>query len=133
MSPSAPAVDAAACTPAACTPAADAHALGADAAAQLAPVLKALGDPLRLRMLSFVATSATGEACVCDIASVADVSQPTVSHHLKVLKDVGVLTSQRRGTWVYYRVEPALRGALATLLDAFVPAVLGTTPEPTTH
>jgi arsenate reductase (thioredoxin) len=128
MSPSAPAVDAAACTPAP-----DAHALGADAAARLAPVLKALGDPLRLRMLSFVATSTTGEACVCDIASVADVSQPTVSHHLKVLKDVGVLTSQRRGTWVYYRVEPALRGALATLLDAFVPAVLGTTPEPTTH
>lgn len=97
------------------------HAMGLDAATQVAGTLKALGDPLRLRMLSLIATSPTGEACVCDLATVAEVSQPTVSHHLKLLKDVGLLTSERRGTWVYYRVQPALRGAVTTLLDTFAP------------
>jgi arsenate reductase (thioredoxin) len=111
-------------TAAGCTPRtspAD-HAMGAGAAALVAGTLKALGDPLRLRMLSLIATSPTGEACVCDLATVAEVSQPTVSHHLKLLKDVGLLTSERRGTWVYYRVQPALRGAVTTLLDSFAPA-----------
>src|SRR5690606_13636291 len=97
------------------------HAMGPDAAAHVAGTLKALGDPLRLRMLSLIATSPTGEACVCDLATVADVSQPTVSHHLKLLKDVGLLASERRGTWVYYRVQPTLRGAVTTLLDSFAP------------
>lgn len=107
-----------------CTPTSPAHAMGAPAAARVATMLKALADPLRLRMLSFVTTSTTGEACVCDIATVADVAQPTVSHHLKVLKDVGVLTSERRGTWVWYRVAPEIRGAVGVLLDAFAPAAL---------
>lgn len=98
------------------------RAMGPDAATRVSGTLKALGDPLRLRMLSLIATSPTGEACVCDLATVAEVSQPTVSHHLKLLKDVGLLTSQRRGTWVYYRVQPALRGAVTTLLDSFAPA-----------
>jgi ArsR family transcriptional regulator len=98
-----------------------AHAMGLDAATHVAGTLKALGDPLRLRMLSLIATSPTGEACVGDLATVAEVSQPTVSHHLRLLKDVGLLTSERRGTWVYYRVEPALRGAVTTLLDQFAP------------
>ena len=97
------------------------HTMGLDAATQVAGTLKALGDPLRLRMLSLIVTSPTGEACVCDLATVAEVSQPTVSHHLRLLKDVGLLTSERRGTWVYYRVQPALRGAVTTLLDAFAP------------
>lgn len=100
------------------------HTMGADAAHQIAGTLKALADPLRLRMLSLITTTPTGEACVCDLATVAEVSMPTVSHHLKVLKDVGVLTSERRGTWVYYRVNPALRGAVTTLLDQLAPAVL---------
>lgn len=100
------------------------HAMGPDAAARVAATLKALGDPLRLRMLSLIATSPDGEACVCDLATLTEVSQPTVSHHLKVLRDVGVLTSQRRGTWVHYRVEPALRGAVTTLLDSFAPAAV---------
>jgi len=95
--------------------------MGLDAATHVASTLKALGDPLRLRMLSLIATSPSGEACVCDLATVAEVSQPTVSHHLKLLKDVGLLTSERRGTWVYYRVQPALRGAVTTLLDSFAP------------
>lgn len=110
-----------ACTPP--TSPAD-HAMGADAAAHVAATLKALGDPLRLRMLSLIATSPTGEACVCDLATVAEVSQPTVSHHLKLLKQAGLLTSERRGTWVYYRVRPALRGAVTTLLDSFAPAAV---------
>ncbi|WP_282947880.1 metalloregulator ArsR/SmtB family transcription factor [Cellulomonas endometrii] len=113
--PTAPPVDEA------CQPSPADHAMGLDAATQVAGTLKALGDPLRLRMLSLIATSPSGEACVCDLATVAEVSQPTVSHHLKLLKDVGLLTSERRGTWVYYRVQPALRGAVTTLLDSFAP------------
>lgn len=102
----------------------DSRAMGADAASRLASTLKALADPLRLRMLSMIAASPTGEACVCDLTTVAEVSGPTVSHHLKVLKDAGVLTAERRGTWVHYRVEPALRGAVTTLLESFAPATV---------
>jgi arsenate reductase len=107
-----------------CAPPAEAHAMGSAAAGQVAEMLKALAEPLRLRMLSFITTSSTGEACVCDIAGVADVSQPTVSHHLKVLKDVGIVTSERRGTWVYYRVAPEVREAVSTLLQSFAPSAL---------
>ena len=107
-----------------CAPPPEAQAMGGAAAAQVAVMLKALAEPLRLRMLSFITTSSTGEACVCDIAGVADASQPTVSHHLKVLKDVGIVTSERRGTWVYYRVAPELREAVSTLLQAFAPSAL---------
>ncbi|WP_129339734.1 metalloregulator ArsR/SmtB family transcription factor [Cellulomonas endophytica] len=102
----------------------EAHAMGAEAATQVAGMLKALADPLRLRMLSLITTSTAGEACVCDIATVAEVSQPTVSHHLKVLKDVGLLVSERRGTWVWYRVAPDVRRAVTALLEAFAPAAL---------
>ena len=101
------------------------HAMGKGPAAQVAATLRALADPLRLRMLSLIATSPTGEAFVGDIASVAEVSLPTVSHHLKVLKDVGVLTSERRGTWVFYRVAPGARRAVTALLEGFAPATLG--------
>ena len=91
--------------------------MGTETAGQVAVMLKALAEPLRLRMLSFITTSPTGEACVCDIATVADVSQPTVSHHLKVLVDAGLATSEKRGRNVWYAVVPAalevLRSALA--------------------
>lgn len=107
-----------------CGPAPQAHAMGAQASTRVAAVLKALADPLRLRMLSLLTTSSAGEACVCDLASVADVAQPTVSHHLKVLKDVGLLTSERRGTWVWYRVAPGMRSATTVLLESFAPAAL---------
>ena len=107
----------------ACAPSA-VHAIGPSAATALAGTLKALADPLRLRMLSAIATDARGESCVCDLADLADVSQPTVSHHLKVLKDVGVLSSERRGTWVWYRITPELRPAVTTLLDSFAPAAV---------
>jgi ArsR family transcriptional regulator len=100
------------------------HAIGQDAASSVASTLKALSDPLRLRMLSAIASDPRGESCVCDLADLADVSQPTVSHHLKVLKDVEVLTSERRGTWVWYRINPQRRRAVTTLLDSFAPATV---------
>lgn len=83
----------------------------------LATLFKALSDPVRLRLLSRVASHPAGEACVCDIADVG-VSQPTVSHHLKKLREAGLLTSQRRRSWVYYRIEPTVFTALASLLAA---------------
>lgn len=86
------------------------------AAAEMAKKLKALADPVRLRLFSAIASHAGGEACVCDISDGIDVSQPTVSHHLKVLRDAGLLTSQRRASWVYYAVVPDALGELAALL-----------------
>lgn len=106
-----------------CSPVAS-HAIGQDAASSVAATLKALSDPLRLRMLSAIASDPRGESCVCDLAELAEVSQPTVSHHLKVLKDVDVLTSERRGTWVWYRINPNRRRAVTTLLDSFAPATV---------
>ncbi|WP_426183486.1 metalloregulator ArsR/SmtB family transcription factor [Microbacterium sp. TWP3-1-2b2] len=111
------------CTPATKHPVVS-QAIGQDAAASVASTLKALSDPLRLRMLSAIASDPRGESCVCDLAELADVSQPTVSHHLKVLKDVDVLTSERRGTWVWYRINPARRGAVTALLDTFASSTL---------
>ncbi len=106
-----------------CSPVAT-HAIGLDAASSVAATLKALSDPLRLRMLSAIACDPRGESCVCDLAELAEVSQPTVSHHLKVLKDVDVLTSERRGTWVWYRITPNRRSAVTALLESFAPATL---------
>jgi len=105
----------------ACSPSTT-HAIGAEAATAVAGALKSLADPLRLRMLSAIATDPRGESCVCDLADLADVSQPTVSYHLKVLKETGMLRSERRGTWVWYRIAPARRGAVTALLDSFAPA-----------
>jgi ArsR family transcriptional regulator len=83
----------------------------------MAAKFKALSDPVRLQLLSSVASHAGGEACVCDIAAGVEVSQPTVSHHLKVLRDAGLLTSQRRASWVYYAVVPEALEALSSLLS----------------
>jgi ArsR family transcriptional regulator len=85
-------------------------------ALELAGVFKALADPVRLRLFSLIASHASGEACVCDLTGEFDVSQPTISHHLKVLREAGLLTSERRASWVYYRVEPQALAALAALL-----------------
>ncbi|GGF45457.1 hypothetical protein GCM10010922_21480 [Microbacterium sorbitolivorans] len=100
------------------------HAIGENAADAVASTLKALADPFRLRMLSAIATDPRGEACVCDLAELADVSQPTVSHHLKKLKDTGLLASERRGTWVYYSIQPSRKQAVTALLDAFALAAI---------
>lgn len=117
-----------------CAPQVVSHAIDPVVASAVAATLKALAEPLRLRMLSFIATAPAGEACVCDLATLTEVSQPTVSHHLKVLRDVGVLTSQRRGTWVWYRISPGFKGAVSTLLESFAPAALTsvTGPHPLT-
>jgi len=106
------------------------HAIAVDVATTLAGTLKALADPLRLRMLSAISTDPRGESCVCDLAELADVSQPTVSHHLKVLKTVGLLESQRRGTWVWYSIAAGRQAAVSTLLEGFAPAVIAPNPQP---
>jgi ArsR family transcriptional regulator len=91
--------------------------LSADQAERLAPSFKALGDPIRLRLLSLIASHAGGEACVCDLTDAFDVSAPTISHHLKVLRETGLVSSERRATWVYYRAEPAALDLLSTVLS----------------
>jgi ArsR family transcriptional regulator, arsenate/arsenite/antimonite-responsive transcriptional repressor len=91
--------------------------LGADQAGALARVFKAMGDPVRLRLLSLIASHEGGEACVCDLTGVFDLAGPTISHHLKVLREAGLIAGERRGTWIYYRVLPeALRQASAVLV-----------------
>ena len=87
---------------------------GAD---ELAVKLKALSDPVRLRLLSVVASHAGGEACVCELSVGIDLSQPTISHHLKILRTAGLLDSERRGSWVYYRVVADALQQLSLLLD----------------
>jgi ArsR family transcriptional regulator, arsenate/arsenite/antimonite-responsive transcriptional repressor len=90
--------------------------LSAGASERIAPLLKALADPVRLRLLSLVASHADGEACVCDLQEAFDLSQPTISHHLKVLHEVGLLDRSKRGVWVYYRSRPDALADLALLL-----------------
>lgn len=90
--------------------------LSESAAGELAGVFKALSDPVRLRLLSSIAARAGGEACVCDLSEGIDVSQPTISHHLKVLREAGLLDSERRASWVYYRVVPEALQRLSDIL-----------------
>ncbi|MEY9835562.1 ArsR/SmtB family transcription factor [Streptacidiphilus sp. EB103A] len=92
--------------------------LGEESAADLARMFKALSDPVRLRLLSLIASHEGGEACVCDLTGPFDVSQPTISHHLKVLREAGLVGSERRGTWVYYWVLPPALAKLSALLQA---------------
>ncbi|RCV48206.1 ArsR/SmtB family transcription factor [Marinitenerispora sediminis] len=87
-----------------------------DQSVELARVFKALGDPVRLRLLSMIASRAGGEVCVCDLTPAFDLSQPTVSHHLKLLREAGLIAAQRRGTWVYYRLLPETTDRLAAIL-----------------
>src|SRR6516165_11353378 len=100
--------------------------MGEGAAAGLAQVFKALGDPVRLRLVSLIGAHRGGEVCVCDLTEAFDLTQPTISHHLKVLREAGLITSERRGTWVYYWIEATtlkwLAGVLA-LPDAAAGAV----------
>jgi ArsR family transcriptional regulator len=97
--------------------------LGKADAEQLALAFKAIADPARLRLVSFIAAQPSGEACVCHLTKPLGITQPTVSHHLRVLYEAGVLDRERRGTWVYYRIVPerlaALRAALAAPPPAF--------------
>ena len=92
--------------------------LSEDWAGDLARMFKALGDPVRLRLLSLVASHASGEACVCEISPAFDLTQPTISHHLKVLREAGLLACERRGTWVYYWVVPSALAQLSAVLGS---------------
>lgn len=108
-----PADDQACCAPS------EKPALSAAEAQQRALVFKALADPNRLRLLSIVKAGESGEACVCDLTEPLDLGQPTVSHHLKILVDAGLLNREKRGTWAYYSIVPGAlddaAGLLATL------------------
>jgi ArsR family transcriptional regulator len=97
--------------------------LSVEQAGRIAPLLKALADPVRLRLLSIVASHAGGEACVCDLTDAFDLSQPTISHHLKVLHELGLLDRSKRGVWVYYRIRPDALRDLGTLLGALPDAM----------
>jgi ArsR family transcriptional regulator, arsenate/arsenite/antimonite-responsive transcriptional repressor len=92
--------------------------LSAATAAQLATALKAIADPTRLRLLSLLQAHDGGEACVCDLTVPIGLTQPTVSHHLKVLLDAGLVTRSRRGTWAYYRAVPERLRELADVIAA---------------
>lgn len=89
-----------------------------DQASQLASVLKALGDPVRLQLLGLIAASDGGEACVCDLTEAFSLSQPTISHHLKVLRLAGLIHSERRASWIYYSIVPGALKALTSALDS---------------
>lgn len=107
-----------------------AQALPTEAAGQLAPMFKALGDPIRLRLLSLIAS--TSEICVCDLTDAFEVTGATISHHLRVLREAGMVDVERRGTWAYYRVRKDaldLLGALLTGERAAPAAARRSTPE----
>ncbi|HEX5289917.1 MAG TPA: metalloregulator ArsR/SmtB family transcription factor [Streptosporangiaceae bacterium] len=79
--------------------------------------LKAIADPVRLRLLSLIACHEGGEACVCDLTGAFDLAGPTISHHLKVLREAGLIGSRRRGTWIYYRILPGALARLSAVLE----------------
>ena len=110
-----PADTAACCAPLTAAP------LTMEQAEQVAPLLKSLADPVRLRLMSLVASHEGGEACICDLNEAFDLSQPTISHHMKVLHEAGLVDRDKRGVWVYYRVRPQALASLAALIGCPVP------------
>jgi arsenate reductase (thioredoxin) len=103
------------CAPLACEPLPEAGAQ------ELALLFKAVADPMRLRLLSLIACHDGGESCVCDLTAVFDVTPPSISYHLKILREAGLISSDRRGTWVFYRVNPDVMARMSAVL----------TPQPT--
>jgi len=99
-----------------CCPGLLTSSLNEEESVELARAFKALADPVRLRLLSMIATQDGGEVCVCDLTPAFDLSQPTVSHHLKLLREAGLIAAERRGTWVYYRLLPDATDRLAAVL-----------------
>jgi ArsR family transcriptional regulator len=91
--------------------------LDIETAERLAKIFKALGDPTRLRLVSLIAAHEGGEACICDLTLPVGLSQPTVSHHMKLLADAGLITRDQRGKWAYYRVVDS---ALSDIAHALV-------------
>lgn len=107
-----PEADASCCVPA------EKPGLSAEEAQRKALVFKALADPNRLRLLSIVKAGGSGESCVCDLTEPLDLSQPTVSHHLKILVEAGLLHREKRGTWAYYSLIPGALDGVAGILAA---------------
>jgi ArsR family transcriptional regulator len=105
-----PDADLACCSPLAREP------MSEEDAVRVAPLLKAVADPVRLRLMSMVLSHEGGEACVCDLNEAFDLSQPTISHHLKVLHESGLLDREKRGVWVYYRARTKALASLAALI-----------------
>jgi ArsR family transcriptional regulator len=101
---------------AACCPPLSREPLSAEQAEQVVPLLKALAEPVRLRLMSLIASHPGGEACVCDLSDAFDLSQPTISHHLKVLREAGLLDRDKRGVWVYYRARAEALASLGALI-----------------
>lgn len=101
-----------------CCPSVTSGALNVESAEQLARMFKALGDPTRVRLLSIIAAQPRNEACVCDLTDPVGLSQPTVSHHMKQLMDVGLVSREQRGKWAYFAIVPE---TLALLSDALKP------------
>jgi ArsR family transcriptional regulator len=107
----------------ACCPGLSDAPLDDSQAVDLAKVFKALGDPVRLRLMSMIASRGRGgEVCVCELTPAFDLSQPTISHHLKLLRQAGLIDCERRGTWVYYWMLPDVLDRLATFLVGTQPA-----------
>ncbi|MFJ9122671.1 MULTISPECIES: ArsR/SmtB family transcription factor [unclassified Streptomyces] len=100
----------------ACCPGLLTAPLDEEQAVDLAKVFKALGDPVRLRLLSMIASRDGEDICVCDLTPAFDLSQPTISHHLKLLRQAGLIDCERRGTWVYYWLLPEMTDRLAGIL-----------------
>ena len=98
------------CAPLACEP------LPESGAQELALLFKAVADPVRLRLLSLIACHDGGESCVCDLLDAFDMTPPSISYHLKILREAGLLSSERRGTWVYYRVNPDVMTRMSAVL-----------------
>jgi ArsR family transcriptional regulator, arsenate/arsenite/antimonite-responsive transcriptional repressor len=98
------------CAPLACEPLPEAGAQ------ELALLFKAVADPVRLRLLSLIACHEDGESCVCDLLDAFDMTPPSVSYHLKILREAGLISSERRGTWVYYRVNPEVMARMSAVL-----------------
>lgn len=99
-----------------CCPPLTEDRIPAATAVVLAPAFKALGDPVRLQLMSMIASAPGGEACVCDLTPAFDLSGPTISHHLKTLREAGLVEAERRGTWVYYRARQDTMRQLGALL-----------------
>jgi ArsR family transcriptional regulator len=97
-----------------CAPLA-AEPMTTDQAEQVSGLLKAIADPVRLRLMSMILSHEGGEACVCDLNDGFDLSQPTISHHLKILHQAGLLDREKRGTWVYYKAKPEAMAAMTNL------------------
>lgn len=97
---------------------------------KVAPLLRALGDPVRLRLMSLVVSHENAEACVCDLLPAFELSQPTISHHLKVLHETGLLHREKRGVWVYYQARPEALEALAGLFASDELAALASAGAP---